>query len=200
MGALRYAVLGLLNRQSMTGYEITKELDSALSEFWSAKHSQIYPELKSLDADGLVTFDTEISGNQLERKRYSITPAGKKAFLAWERSELKLKPTPKDEFRLQLFFSDCLSKDERRAMVERHLEQHRERLAHLKGNQDAFGPQDELDDAQFSDYLVLLGAVRREEATCSWLEECLQMMKGRSGEQVAPATASSSSSLDTRLL
>lgn len=198
MGALRYAVLGLLNRQSMTGYEITKELDSALSEFWSAKHSQIYPELKSLDADGLVTFDTEISGNQLERKRYSITPAGKKAFLAWERSELALKPTPKDEFRLQLFFSDCLDEDEQYTMVERHLEQHRERLAHLKGNQDEFPPQSELDASQFSDYLVLLGAMRREEAACAWLEECLDMMKGRSGKLDAPTATSSA--LDTRLL
>lgn len=198
MGALRYAVLGLLNRQSMTGYEITKELDSALSEFWSAKHSQIYPELKSLDRDGLVTFDTEISGNQLERKRYSITPAGKKAFLAWERSNLELKPTPKDEFRLQLFFSDCLSAGEQRAMVESHLEQRRERLAHLRDNRGAFAPQNELDDTRFSDYLVLLGAIRREEAACAWLEECLQMMESRSGEQSAPATAPSS--LDTRLL
>ncbi len=198
MGALRYAVLGLLNRQSMTGYEITKELDSALSEFWSAKHSQIYPELKSLDHDGLVTFDTEISGNQLERKRYSITPVGKKAFLAWERSNLELKPTPKDEFRLQLFFSDCLSTGEQRAMVENHLEQRRERLAHLQDNRGAFAPQGELDDTQFSDYLVLLGAIRREEAACAWLEECLQMMKSRSGEQSAPATAPSP--LDTRLL
>ncbi len=198
MGALRCAVLGLLNRQSMTGYEITKELDSALSEFWSAKHSQIYPELKSLDHDGLVTFDTEISGNQLERKRYSITPAGKKVFLAWERSNLELKPTPKDEFRLQLFFSDCLNANEQRAMVENHLEQRRERLAHLQENRGAFAPQDELDDTQFSDYLVLLGAIRREEAACAWLEECLQMMKSRSGEQPAPATAPSS--LDTRLL
>ncbi len=198
MGALRYAVLGLLNRQSMTGYEITKELDSALSEFWSAKHSQIYPELKSLDHDGLVTFDTEISGNQLERKRYSITPVGKKAFLAWERSNLELKPTPKDEFRLQLFFSDCLSAGEQRAMVENHLEQRRERLAHLQDNRGAFAPQGELDDTQFSDYLVLLGAIRREEAACAWLEECLQMMKSRSGEQSAPATAPSP--LDTRLL
>lgn len=198
MGALRYAVLGLLNRQSMTGYEITKAFDSALSEFWSAKHSQIYPELKSLDADGLVKFDTEISGNQLERKRYTITAAGKKEFLAWERKNLALKATPKDEFRLQLFFSDSLGTDEQAALVEQHLEQHRRRLAHLNGNRDEFPPQSGLDDMQFSDYLVLLGAIRREEATCAWLEECLGLMRERNGR---PATkAAASSPLDTRLL
>ncbi len=198
MGTLRYAVLGLLNRKSMTGYELTKAFSDALSEFWSARHSQIYPELKSLAKDGLVKFDTEISGNQLERKRYTITAAGKKAFLAWERADLELQPTPKDEFRLQLFFSDCLSENERNALLESHLAKHTERLAHLKDNQSVFAPVESLSQAEFSDYLVLLGAIRREEATCAWLEECLQLTGGH--VQPSAKAAKAAPSLDTRLL
>ena len=48
MGTLKYAILGLLNRKSMTGYDLSKEFETTLFEFWNAKHSQIYPELKSL--------------------------------------------------------------------------------------------------------------------------------------------------------
>lgn len=48
MGTLKYAILGLLNRNEMTGYELSKEFETTLFEFWNAKHSQIYPELKSL--------------------------------------------------------------------------------------------------------------------------------------------------------
>lgn len=41
MRNLKYAILGLLDRKSMTGYDISKEFGRALAEFWSADHSQI---------------------------------------------------------------------------------------------------------------------------------------------------------------
>ncbi len=179
MGTLRYAVLGLLNRREMTGYEITKAFGEALSEFWSARHSQIYPELKKLANEELVEFECEVAGTQLERKRYRLTPAGKKAFLAWERTDHELGAVPKDEFRLQLFFSDCLNERDRNRLIDAHLERHHARLTYLEGNREKLGPADELDDAGLSDYLVLLGAIRREEANCAWLEECKQILADR---------------------
>lgn len=66
MGTLKYAILGLLNRNEMTGYELSKEFETTLFEFWNAKHSQIYPELKSLNAEGLIQYRVEITGNVLE--------------------------------------------------------------------------------------------------------------------------------------
>ena len=48
MRVLKYAILGLLNQKSMSGYELSSEFESALNEFWNAKHSQIYPELRKL--------------------------------------------------------------------------------------------------------------------------------------------------------
>ena len=62
MGTLKYAILGLLNRQEMTGYELTKAIEHSLLGSWRAKHSQIYPELKSLTQKGLVKYEVEISG------------------------------------------------------------------------------------------------------------------------------------------
>ena len=57
MGTLKYAILGLLNRQEMTGYELTKAIEHSLLGSWRAKHSQIYPELKSLTQKGLVKYE-----------------------------------------------------------------------------------------------------------------------------------------------
>ena len=65
MGTLKYAILGLLNRKNMTGYDLSKEFETTLFEFWNAKHSQIYPELKSLSENGLVRYEVEITGNVL---------------------------------------------------------------------------------------------------------------------------------------
>ena len=79
------------------------EFESALNEFWSAKHSQIYPELKKLADDGLVEYRVEIVGNVLEKKQYSITAKGREDFLPWMQKDVALPPTPKSEFLLQMF-------------------------------------------------------------------------------------------------
>ena len=83
MRTLKYAILGLLNRKPMTGYDISKEFNFQLAEFWSAKHSQIYPELKKLVSEELIIFKIEISGDVLEKKVYYITEKGKQEFLKW---------------------------------------------------------------------------------------------------------------------
>ena len=56
METLKYAILGLLMKKDMTGYELTKEFNSALFEFWNASHSQIYPKLKALTKEGLIEY------------------------------------------------------------------------------------------------------------------------------------------------
>ena len=102
MRILKYAILGLLNKTPMTGYDLTKEFNHELANFWYAKHSQIYPELKKLTQEELVTFDIQISGDVLEKKQYSITAKGKQEFMEWLSKEELLPKTAKDVFRLRL--------------------------------------------------------------------------------------------------
>ena len=52
----------------MRGYELSSEFESALNEFWSANHSQIYPELKKLTQEGMITYEVAISGHVLQKK------------------------------------------------------------------------------------------------------------------------------------
>lgn len=179
MGNLKYAILGLLNQQSRTGYELAKQFEMSLSEFWSAKHSQIYPELKSLHEAGMVEYTIEITGTVLEKKLYTITEAGKKDFLQWLEKPHTLPAMPKDEFRLQLFFSNCLSPASRINLLQNRLQQHRKRLLHLEKNRDVYSVVPAVQTPEFSDYMVLLGAVMREETTCAWLEQCLALCEGQ---------------------
>lgn len=89
MGTLRYAILGLLNRKSMTGYDLSKEFQTSLAEFWHAKHSQIYPELKSLAEDGLITFQTEITGTVLEKKYILLPNPEKQNFYSGNKAKVR---------------------------------------------------------------------------------------------------------------
>ena len=62
MRNLKYAILGLVNRKPMTGYDIKKAFeDRALTSFWHAEHSQIYPELKKLVNEGMIRYDTSVN-------------------------------------------------------------------------------------------------------------------------------------------
>ena len=42
---LKNILLGLINEKPKTGYDLKKEFDTEIGEFWSVKHSQIYLEL-----------------------------------------------------------------------------------------------------------------------------------------------------------
>lgn len=73
---LKYAILGLIHKEEMSGYDITSQFKKEIGQFWSAKHSQIYPELKRLTEEELIEYRTSITGAKLEKKLYCITPKG----------------------------------------------------------------------------------------------------------------------------
>ena len=54
MTTLGYALLGLLARRALSGYDLAREMKRPVGYFWQARHSQIYPQLARLEALGLV--------------------------------------------------------------------------------------------------------------------------------------------------
>ena len=179
---LKYVILGLLSQQSCSGYDLSQALSGALQEFWSANHSQIYPELKRLTEEGLVDYRVEISGSVLERKVYSLTEAGRADFLDWLHREEEIAAPPKDVFRLRLFFANEMDPGRRRELIARELEQHRERLTRLRDKRERFAGLPGPSSPALGDYLVLAGAVEREEAACRWLDWCLRVLDGSAPE------------------
>lgn len=172
MRKLKYAILGLLMRQSLSGYDINKEFNAALIEFWNAKHSQIYPELKRLVEEGLVKYEIEIAGEILEKKIYTITAQGKAEFLQWLVLDDNIEPTPKDIFRLRLYFSENIAPETMLELLDSQLRQHRHKLSHLYDANESFPEVPGLNTLEMGHYLVLQGAIAREEATINWLESC----------------------------
>lgn len=180
MRTLKYAILGLVNRKPMTGYDITKEFNFQLAEFWNAKHSQIYPELKKLVDEKLLVYSIEITGDVLEKKVYTITDKGKKEFLQWLNKNEPMEPTPKNVFRLRMYFSNNLDVNTRIQLLENQLAQHQERLTFLSSTEkEHYDGVPSIDSDEFGDYLVLDGAIIREESTIKWLKNCINYCKGK---------------------
>ena len=176
MRTLKYAILGLLNQKEMTGYDLMKQFESTLCEFWSAKHSQIYPELKKLTEEGSIAYRQESSDHGQDKKLYHITPEGQQDFMTWLSSETPTQPTPKDISRLKIFFCSCLSPEDRRFMLEEQVYKHTARLKHLQNNQKKFTEIPSGDSDEFGDYLVLMGAIMREEMMIQWLRKSIQLL------------------------
>jgi DNA-binding PadR family transcriptional regulator len=182
MRTLKYAILGLVNREAMTGYDLMKVFNLELVNFWYAQHSQIYPELKKLTDEGLITYETVLQGEKLEKKLYSITEAGKKAFLIWLAKRDILEPTPKDIFRLKAYFLEAMTKEDILKQFNYQLDQRKEKLEKLemtmsqhpyaKGISEVISPL-------YGDYIVLKGAIMRERTYIDWLLECIKEIENR---------------------
>ncbi len=179
MRTLKYAILGLLMRSPATGYDIAKEFGDGLGCFWSAKHSQIYPELKRLTDEGLIEYHTVIQGERLEKKVYEITEAGRADFLQWLSQDPPLDPTPKDVFKLRSYYSQWLSKSAYLDLLDKQIEKRLAKFTFLNEQlQNTYGDRSpaELTGDDMGDYLVLLGAVMREQTYLDWLRKSREVV------------------------
>ena len=179
MRTLKYSILGLLMQAPQTGYDISKAFSGELGCFWSAKHSQIYPELKRLAEEGLIQYSTVIQGEKLEKKLYEITPRGEEDFLQWLEQDPPLDPTPKDVFRLRSYYSQWLPEEKYLELIRRQIEKRTVKLDYLSGClEKSYGGVDPvtLTGAARGDYLVLLSAVMRERTCMDWLHKSLEIV------------------------
>jgi len=128
---IKSILLGFLTRQPLTGYELKKRFSISFSFFSGASYGSIYPALKRMEREGLVTQQLEIQDGPPNRKVYSITAAGRKVFIEaltapfhWE--------MPKNTFLTRLFFFAHLSPEERIAAIRGHLESLKETQRQLQ--------------------------------------------------------------------
>ncbi len=77
-----YAILGLLAVQSWTTHELVQQVDRSTRRFWPRAQSKLYEEPKKLVALGYAQATADPVG-QRRRTRYSITPDGRQALVAW---------------------------------------------------------------------------------------------------------------------
>jgi DNA-binding PadR family transcriptional regulator len=106
LSATAYVILGMVSRESRSGYEIKAVVDNTTRFFWAASYGQIYPELKRLSEAGLVE---GIDAPRGDRKRtvYAITAAGEAELKAWLRQPPETSEM-REEGLLKLFFSGAL--------------------------------------------------------------------------------------------
>ncbi len=99
---IKFPMLGFLMDAELTGYDLKRLFQESVGFFYRVSDGSLYPALKKLARDKLVTMRTERNGKRA-RKLYAITPAGRGHFL-----KMLAEPSPPvfvhDEAQVKIYF------------------------------------------------------------------------------------------------
>lgn len=127
--SLPHAILGLLNYEAMTGYDLKRRwFDQSMRYFWPADQAQIYRTLDSLVSQGWATFTVEPGGDRPNRKVYSLTDAGREELTRWLTTPAPL-PVVRDPLMVQLFSAENLPDADISHLLHARRADHADRLA-----------------------------------------------------------------------
>jgi PadR family transcriptional regulator, regulatory protein AphA len=117
----KYAILGMLSIRPMSGYDIKKAVVGSINYFWTESYGQIYPMLKSLVGERLVTKTIKKQAGKPDRHVYALTARGRKELRIWLAAQV-MPTVERNELLLKLFFGEESSI----AVNIKHIEEYRE--------------------------------------------------------------------------
>jgi PadR family transcriptional regulator AphA len=169
--SLRYFVLGLLTQQPMSGYDIKHFLSGLSWLAGSPSSGSLYPALRALHRERLVTVETVAGIDRPPKKIYSITEPGREALRAWIEEPITVCASLK-AFVMRLFLADSHT----RPMLSAHLEQRRAQVAtHHESLTDTLkGPDAE---SNLGQQLALDYGLALATAELAWLDTTLDRLE-----------------------
>jgi DNA-binding PadR family transcriptional regulator len=178
-----FVILGMLSHMPMTGYDIKKRIENSVGYFWNAGFGQIYPALKKLEDEGLVSKEVELDENRPNRKVYTITESGRKKLKEWlsipsEREKVRY------EVLLKLFFGSQVSLDKTISNIEGFRSRYSKEIEEL-GNMEKFLKnkmengvlQPERKEDHIFYYLTLLFGQYIYKAYIEWADKTIGILK-----------------------
>ena len=174
----RYALLGVLTLGPSSGYDIKKFVGESLGHFWQVSYGQVYPMLKRLQAEGLMTVRREIQKERPSRKVYTLTSRGHEEFLRWASLDHPDAPLDKPEILLKTFFGHQIPP----AVTIRRLEDCRQRSRELMALFSSIEAQLQAEATADPNLpywrITLRSGVLHNRATIQWCEESLKALRG----------------------
>ena len=178
---IQFILLGFLNYQPMTGYDLKQIIDESSGHFWHAYHSQIYTTLRKMEQDGLVTSQFVQEDSSPDRRIYTITPSGQASLKTWLDKTLTERSPIKEELLVRIFFS--AQRDPQEVLSELRLQRglHQEKAAayqaigmHLSAE---VIPHEGLErDKKFWQLTLNMG-MRYEQMYIAWLDDSIKTIE-----------------------
>ncbi len=178
--SLGYGILGFLNYEPMTGYDLAKAFGDSLKFFWHAQNSHIYLELKKLEKEGYISGNTVIQSDKPNKRVFSITESGRAAFLNW------LSQCPgtndmhfKNAFLMKVFFSGNQSVSQNIAMLrqyKKNCEAYLRQMSTIPDSIESYGADTDTYQTLFWQFTADYGD--RFIKTCiEWADQCIEKLE-----------------------
>ena len=169
--SLRHAVLGMLDDEPGSGYDLLKRFERAMSNVWPATQSQLYGELGKLESAGMIHVH---AAGPRGRKEYEITDAGRAELKHWL---LEVPPlgAPRNDNLLRVYFLGAVAPDQARGYIATMGETARARLARLEALEASIDWGD--DDSYVYGRLVLEWGKRFSAMHLEWADWAAAQIK-----------------------
>ncbi len=118
--SLKHAILGFLSLEPVSGYTLRQRFDGTVASFWSVTQSQIYRELKALEAEKLVRFELIPRAGKPSSKVYCLTEAGREELARWLQEPVEPQRI-RHPLLLKLAFADYEDTDAIARLLEAYL-------------------------------------------------------------------------------
>ena len=171
--SLRFAILASLESSPQTGYEIAREFDSGVGNFWHATHQQIYRELSKLAQESLVQFEQIQQDSRPSKKRYRITQLGQDALASWLNSPTSRQPV-RDPLLVKISAGFLADREKLRAEVLDQRDIYQRQLQRFEGYEKEFhGCKTPPTEKQMYLYMTLRRGIIASEGWIAWANEVL---------------------------
>jgi DNA-binding PadR family transcriptional regulator len=175
---LAYALLALLAREPLTGYEMSRQLRDPIGFFWQARHSQVYPALSRLERLGWTTSETFAGPGPRPTKRHVITDDGLAALRAWVGASARRGG--RDELLLRVYASWVADRSVTLGFLREAESRHAHQLAVYlarRGRAESRGSADTPGTADFADYATLRRGIGYERGRLAWVRWLIRKLE-----------------------
>jgi DNA-binding PadR family transcriptional regulator len=177
--SLEYAILGFLNYQPLSGYDLKKVFDRSVQHFWHADQSQIYRTLSRLTDDEYVKVELIEQSIRPDRKVYSITTKGKEYLKEWLAKPFPQEPSHSTPL-VQIFFSGQIPDELMMEKLEGTIQMMRQQMALFDSGPERVSEYTSMAGSErdlFYWFLTLEFGKNNLQNTIDWLQSVLERIQ-----------------------
>jgi DNA-binding PadR family transcriptional regulator len=183
--SLRDAVLAALLEGESSGYDLAKDFDASVANFWMATPQQLYRELERLAEEGLIQARLVEQERRPNKRMFSLTEAGYEAIRQF--TGRSAKPSAiRDELMIKVQAFDvgdaaavldliAERRDRAEAKVQRY-ERLRARILNGRSEEEFLATA-----PRVGPYLTLMRGISYEEENVRWATHALAIVEQRQG-------------------
>lgn len=181
--SLRDAVLAALLEGESSGYDLAKDFDASVANFWMASPQQLYRELDRLAEQGLIHARVVQQERRPNKRMFSLTAAGHDAIQQFTtkapkpsviRDELMVKVQAADAGNASAVREFILERLQWATAKLQRYEQLRTRLLDGRGEEEYLAQTERI-----GPYLTLMRGISFEEENIRWAQRALAVIDPR---------------------